>query len=187
VQFVHWPAHQAPRNRDSLQRALDELNDRFREASMPLEYHNGFVQFVQDGLTQRQMAAPFWDMLQDPKWANVDMDIKEAIDRRDNNGRDPALYAAKALESTLKIISDEKGWTTGKEKGASNYIDNLLSKANGSYIADWEADVLRLIFSRIRNPLGHGPGTAPPPVLSEKQTTWVIEACMGWIKSIATR
>jgi AbiJ N-terminal domain 4 len=181
------PGHLAPHNRDTYKKALEELNRRFREASMPLEYHNGFIQFVQDRLTQQQTAAPFWDLLQDPKWANVDMDIKEAIDRCDNHGRDAALYAMKALESTLKIISDEKGWTTGKEKGASNYIDNLVSKAHGNYIADWEAEMLRLIFGKIRNPHGHGPGTAAPPALSQKQTSWVIESCMGWIKSLADR
>jgi len=141
---------------------------------------------VQDTLTQQQTAAPFWDLLQDPKWANVDLDIKEAIDRRDNSGRDAALYAAKALESVLKIISDEKRWTTGKEKGASNYIDNLVSRANGNYISDWEADMLRLIFAKIRNPHGHGPGMALPPSLTREQTTWVIEACMSWIKRLAT-
>jgi hypothetical protein len=181
------PGHLAPHDQDTFKRALEELNRRFREASIPLEYHNGFIQFVQDRLTQQQTATPFWDLLQDPKWANVDMDIKEAIDRRDNNRRDAALYATKALESTLKIISDENAWTTGREKGASNYIDNLVSKANSNYIADWEAEMLRLIFGKIRNPHSHGPGTAAPPALSQKQTTWVIESCMGWIKSLADR
>jgi hypothetical protein len=55
----------------------------------------------------------------------VDHDIKEAIDLRDTHGRDPAFYAARALESTIKIISDEKGLSTAKERGAHNYIDNL--------------------------------------------------------------
>jgi len=176
----------APDSRDTFKRAVEELNSRFREALMPLEYNNGLIQFVQDHLTQQQTAAPFWDLLQDPKWANVDIDIKEAIYRRDTNGRDAALYAAKALESTLKIISDENGWTTGKEKGAANYIDNLVSKANGNYIADWEAEMLRSMFGKIRNPHGHGPGASPPPSLTQKQT-WVIESCMSWIKSLTGR
>jgi len=60
---------------------------------------------------------------------NVETDIKEAIDRRDTNGRDAPFYAMRALESALKIISDEKGWTTGREKGASNYIDNHAMQA----------------------------------------------------------
>lgn len=55
----------------------------------------------------------------------MDHDIKEAIDLRDTHGRDPAFYAARALESTIKIISDEKGLSTAKERGAHNYIDNL--------------------------------------------------------------
>lgn len=42
------------------------------------------------------------------------MDVTEAIDRRDTGRRDPSFSAAKALESTIKIVSDEKGWTTQK-------------------------------------------------------------------------
>jgi hypothetical protein len=67
----------------------------------------------------------------DSPWENVDVDMKEAIDRRDNGDRDPAFYAARALESTIKIISDTKGWIHGGEKGAHNYIDNLASKRAG--------------------------------------------------------
>lgn len=181
------PGTVSPESRDTFKRALEELNARFREASMPLEYNNGLIQFVQDRLTQEQTSGPFWDLLQNPKWVNVDLDIKEAIDRRDTNERDAAFYATKAIESTLKIISDEHGWTTGKEKGASNFIDHLASSAHGNYIADWEAEMLRLIFSKIRNPHGHGAGTGAPPTLSQKQTTWVIESCMSWIKSLADR
>jgi hypothetical protein len=65
----------------------------------------------------------------------IDSDMKEAIDRRDTGSRDAAVYALKALESVLKIISDEKGWTRGNERGAANYIDNLVSSTNGRVIA----------------------------------------------------
>ena len=61
---------------------------------------------------------------------NVDHDMKEALDLRGSDGRDPAFYAARALESTIKIISDQKNWTHGKENGAHNYIDNLATKTN---------------------------------------------------------
>jgi hypothetical protein len=50
---------------------------------------------------------------------------------------DAVTYATKALESTLKIISDESGWSTGNERGAVNYIENLQS--SGRFIAAWEA------------------------------------------------
>ena len=93
----------------------------------------------------------------DPKWKNVDTDMKEALDQRDAGVRNPAFHAARALESTIKIISDEKGWTYGGEKGAHNYIDNLGAKKN-AFIDPWEADTLKSFSTKVRNPLGHGPG-----------------------------
>ena len=112
--------------------------------------------------------------------------MKEALDRRDTDARDPAFYAARALESALKIVSDEKEWTHGKEKGAHSYIDNLAAKRS-AFIADWEADALKHFFSKVRNPLGHGPGTGKMPELSRQQTDWAIEMSMVWIKNLIRR
>jgi len=94
-----------------------ELNERFRRARAPLSYHNGFIQVSMDEVIEQNIAKPFWDLVADPLWQNVDIDMKEALDRRDSNGKDPALFAAKALESTIKILSDNKGWSSGREKG----------------------------------------------------------------------
>ena len=109
------------------------------------------------------------------KFRNVDMDMKEAIHRRDTKSRDAVFYALKALESTIKIISDDKGWTRGTERGAANYVDNLVSSENGRFIDVWEADMLKKTFSELRNPYGHGPGSSPQPNLTEQQEQWVIE------------
>jgi hypothetical protein len=122
----------------------------------------------------------------DPKWANVDTDMKEAIDRRDTGGRDPAWYAARALESTIKIISAEKGWTHGGEKGPHNFVDNLASK-KAAFLAQWEAENLKSYFTNVRNPFGHGPGKQPIPTLSSEQTNWAIESAMAWIKALVHR
>lgn len=113
--------------------------------------------------------------------------MKEALDRRDSNDKDPAYFAAKALESAIKIVSDNKGWTRGNESGAINYIDNLASKANGSFLEQWEAEMLRQYFSKVRNTLGHGPGSKPMPVLTVPQTDWAIEGAMSWIRKIVRR
>jgi len=110
--------------------------------------------------------------------------MKEAIDLRDTGGRDPAFYSAKALESTIKIISDDKGWSTGKERGAHNFIDNLKGE---NFIADWEGDALKLVFTKLRNPFGHGAGSKDMPTLADHQTNWAIENCMSWIKSLIRR
>lgn len=164
-----------------------ELNERFRRARAPLTYHNGFIQVSMDNVIERNIAKPFWDLVADPLWKNVDIDMKEALDRRDANGKDPALFAAKALESAIKIISDTKGWTRGTESGASQYVDNLVSKANGSFLSAWEGDMLRDYFRKVRNSLGHGPGSEPMPVLSMPQTDWAIETAMSWVRTLIRR
>jgi hypothetical protein len=171
----------------SFRASVDELNERFRRAGTQLNYHNGFVQVTTDKLVEEQIERVFWRVLADPVWKNVDIDMKEALDRRDANDRDPAFYAARALESAIKIISDQKGWTHGGENGAHNYIDNLSSRKNGEFIKGWERDTLKSFFTSIRNPFGHGPGTAVMPQLTAQQTDWAIETCMSWIRSLVQR
>jgi AbiJ N-terminal domain 4 len=167
--------------------SVDELNERLRRAGTKLNYHNGFIQIASDELVEVQIEKPFWTLVADPIWKNVDIDMKEAVDRRDAKDRDPAWYAARALESTIKIISDRKGWTHGGEKGAHSYIDNLRSRKNGSFINDWEQTTLKEFFSSVRAPFGHGPGSAEMSELSPAQTDWAIETCMSWSKALIER
>lgn len=168
-------------------KAVRELNDRFRQAGMPLHFHNGLIQFAQDDVTEERNNGPCWTLLREPKWSNADRELKEAFDRSDNGRADAAFYAAKALESVIKIVSDERGWTTGSERGAANYIDNLVSHRNGRFIAPWEAELLKTFFTHVRNPHGHGAGSQPPPNLADYQTKWAIETAMSWIKSLIRR
>lgn len=171
----------------SFQESVYELNERMRRAEFNLHYHNGFIQISDDKLIAEQVEEPFWRTINSSLWKNVDIDMKESIDLRDSNGRDPAFYAARALESTIKIISDQKGWTHGGEKGAQNYIENLGSKKNGCYINEWERESLKSFFAAVRNPFGHGPGSDEMPKLTGQQTDWAIEACMSWIKALVKR
>lgn len=166
---------------------VEEINERFRRAKAPLTLHNGFIQVSTDEIIEKNIAKPFWELVAESLWQNVDIDMKEALDRRDSNDKDPALFAAKALESAIKIISDQKGWTSGNESGASQYIDNLVSKKNGRYIEPWESDILKDYFRKVRNSLGHGPGSEPMPSLSIPQTDWAIENAMSWIRTLIRR
>lgn len=167
--------------------SVDELNERLRRADFNLNYHNSFIQISDDKLVEEQIEKEFWSITKDPLWKNVDIDMKEAIDLRDSNGRDPSFYAARALESTIKIISKQKEWTRGSEKGAHNYIDNLGSKTNGEFINGWERDALKSFFTSVRNPFSHGAGSEEMPKLTPQQTNWAIETCMSWIKSLVKR
>lgn len=169
------------------QSQIAELNERFRRAGTPMTYHNGFIQFAMDQRIEQNIAKPFWDLVADPMWKNVDIDMKEALDRRDSNNKDPAIFAAKALESAIKIVSDLKQWTRGNENGAAQYIDNLISKANGSFLTPWEGEMLKDYFRKVRNSVGHGPGSEPMPELTLPQTDWAIETAMSWIRSLVRR
>jgi hypothetical protein len=170
-----------------VRRATEELNARLHQNGTRLVYNNGFLHLADDQLTVHRIAQPFWEIIADPKWAVVDQEMKEAFDRLDHGQDDAFTHACDALESTIKIISNDKGWTRGNEIGAANYIDNLVSANNGRFIEVWEADALKAIFSKLRNPHRHGGGSSPPTPLTDVQQTWAIESCMTWIKSLVRR
>lgn len=172
---------------EKLRENVYELNQRLRQGAFPLTYHNGFIQFSDDVQINQQIKQPFWTAIADIKWSNVEADMLEAIDRRDNRRPEAALSAAKALESTIKIIASERNATTEKERGAVNFIEALAADKGGQLIARWEANVLRNFFGEVRNKLGHGPGLGEPTVLSKEQDDWAIETCMSWIKSLINR
>lgn len=171
----------------ALDEGVAELNRRFRAARMPFEYHNGIIQRIDDQLTNRQIDAPFWDLVSADKWKNVDVDMKEAFDRRDAGKSDAAFHALRALESTIKIISHDLGRTRGKERGASEFVDKLVAKNPDRYIEVWESDALKALFKDLRNPMGHGAGSSASIQLTAQQTTFVIESAMSWIKSLIRR
>ena len=184
---VKWLKDVSHRVGQRYKSVVEQFNARLRQARLPLHYHNGFIQLANDEIIASQIEEPFWKVVSDEAWRTVDEDMKVAVDRRDSGARDAALYAARALEGAIKIVSDRKGWTRGDEKGAHGYLDNLGSDKNGAFIAAWERDTLKTFFSAVRNPLAHAPGGADTPKLSVEQTAWTIESCMSWIKSLIRR
>jgi AbiJ N-terminal domain 4 len=168
--------------------SVNELNVRFQQAGVPLSYHNGFIQVAKDEQIEKQVAEPFWRAIADPKWENVAIDINKALDGRDNGASDAALFACRALESAIKIISDLRGWSRGSEKGAHDYINNLVAERDGvRFIDTFEMEVLKPYFTHVRNKLGHGPGSQPMPNLTVEQTDWAIEFAMTWIRTLVRR
>ena len=167
--------------------AVAEFNTRLRRAGYKLNLHNGYIQYSDDELTNDAIHEPFWALVADPIWASVDEEMMEAIAARDRNDRTATLHAFSALESVIKVISGIKGWTTGEEKGASHFVNHLQSKKNGKFIDDWEGEMLKGMFSGVRNPFAHGPGADPLASFTPAQTTWAIDTAMSWTKSLITR
>ncbi|QQQ44130.1 hypothetical protein JJL50_08945 [Stenotrophomonas maltophilia] len=169
------------RDKSKLEEASTELNARLARAGAPLNYHNGFIQISRDTVVAAHVERPFWSLVDHPRWANVDMEMKEAIDRRDSGQSDAAFYAGKALESAIKVIGHERGWTTGKEKGGADHASNLWRAGGERMLEEWQVISLKYIFSRLRNPFGHGAGVDPPLALSPMEIDWAISMSMSWI------
>jgi len=163
------------------------IADMLQAQSLRLAYRNGRFDPSDGPAVERAVHDPFWDLVAEPRWDNVRIDMQQAFALRDNGGPNPALYATRALESTVKIISGDRGWLTGRERGAANVIDTLVSVRNGRFIETWEADMLKRFFADVRNPDAHGAGSAPQPQLTPIQATWAIEFCMISIKSLLQR
>lgn len=169
------------RDSSKLEAAATELNARLARAGAPLNYHNGFIQISRDTVVATHVERPFWSLVDHPRWANVDVEMKEAIDRRDSGQSDAAFYASKALESAIKVIGHERGWTTGKEKGGADHASNLWRAGGKRMLEEWQVVSLKYIFSRLRNPFGHGAGVDPPLALSPMEIDWAISMSMTWI------
>lgn len=165
----------------------ERLTEMLQAQSLRLVIRDGRFEPSEGPAVEQAVHDPFWDLVADARWDNVRTDMQQALSLRDSAGPNPALYAARALESTVKIIASDNCWLTGRERGAANVIDTLVSARNGRFIEVWEAEMLKRFFADVRNPDAHGAGSAPQPKLSPAQTNWAIEFCMISIKSLIVR
>lgn len=163
-----------------------EINYRLKEYKKSLSYHNGFFQKATNVILEINIESPFWGLVSKSCYKNVEEDMLEAIDLYDSNGRDPAFYAAKALESMLKIICEKKGFEIGNDKNSNKYIEALNSKKNGVLISNEEKEVLTKEF-KIRHTHGHGPGSDDMPNLNNTQKLRYIHSMMAWVYSLSER
>lgn len=163
----------------------ERINGFLKASALRLTYRDLNFLPVDDERLMDEVVEPFWTLVAGSEWTNVRKDMEGAVRQRDTGGPNAALLAARALESTIKIISERKGWTHGKERGAANYVDNLAS--GGRFIDAWEGNLLKRFFAEVRNPEAHGAGSAPQPLLNEHQNVWAIEFCMISVKSLIRR
>lgn len=179
-------APQLEAKQNTLQDLRTTIDQRLKLHKIPLSYHQGYFQQASDSVIERIIEEPFWALLDAPKYESVKTDMLEALDRQTSSARDPALYAAKALESMIKIVCNEKGFTTGRESGAAHFITNLNSKQNGAIINNEERSELEAMF-KTRNTQAHGSGDAPMTALNDQQTQRYIHSAMAWIYSLSKR
>jgi hypothetical protein len=159
-----------------------EINDRFKEFGLAVHYHSGIIQLQDDAIVETQISEPFWPLLRDSKWKNVDDEMKMAIHERDNGIKNVHTNAFNALESTMNVIEHAKQWKV--QVNLAGHL-NLMKKQN--VIDEWEYMQLDILRDKIRNPSSHGAGAGSQIVLTDCQTNVLIEQCMIWIKTLILR
>ena len=170
------------------QNALDELNHRLSQAGLSFRYHLGKFQLSNSGIIESQIEVPFWRLLGAQEWKSAATDFQEALDLRDNGGRDPTAYAMRGLESIVKILCEKSGRVTGNERGFANWVDNLLRDLNGVRIIEkWERDLLVALNAQARNLHSHGPGAKPHPTKTLQQINFCILSSMLWAQNLIAR
>lgn len=150
----------------------DEINQLFERRGIYFRFdRRGRAEWVGDPGVSAVVTQPALAALQDARLDGAAAEFQAArlhLRRGSNKDLEDAIdEAAKAVESSMKVLLDAKGVPrTGKETASPLF--NLL-RDNG--IVEAEADNLVLGAARIRNQWGgHGAGShprSPPPALAE--------------------
>jgi hypothetical protein len=147
--------------------AVDELNERFRRASFGYRYEQGKLFRIDNELTHREITRPALQLLADPRFKGADEEFRAAHDHyKAGEYKDCAVDALNALESTMKVICDLKGWSYAQGARSSDLLKVLRREGLFPEFADQSFDqlvaTLKSGLPTLRNETGgHGQGATP--------------------------
>jgi HEPN domain-containing protein len=149
------------------QDAVSELNERFRRAGFGYRYEQGQVIRIDSEHTHQELTRPALLILADPKFEGANEEFRAAHDHfKAGEYKDCAVDALNAVESTMKVICDQKKWQYPKGARASDLIKILRREGLFPEFADQSFDqlvsTLKSGLPAVRNESGgHGQGAAP--------------------------
>jgi hypothetical protein len=147
--------------------AVAELNERFRRAGFGYRYENGRIFRIDNELTHREIIRPALQLLADPRFEGADEEFRAAHDHyKAGEYKDCAVDALNALESTMKVICDLKGWSYPQGARSSDFLKVLRREGLFPEFADQSFDqllaTLKSGLPTLRNETGgHGQAAAP--------------------------
>jgi hypothetical protein len=122
VELSLWPIETYRGNFDKINRsaakitipaskAIEEVNERFRRAGFGYRYAGRKIIRVDSELVHQEVTLPALQLLSDPRFKGADDEFRAAHDHyKAGEYKDCAVDALNALESTMKIVRDLKGW-----------------------------------------------------------------------------
>lgn len=151
-------------------RAINELNIRFKEASVGYQFVEGRIIRVDSELIHHEAVKPAFRVLNTKEYKGAHEEFINAYEHyKSGNNKEALNDCLKAFESTMKAICDKRKWPYKPGDTAKTLIDTCF--ANGLIPAFWQQQfnsLRSLLESSIpagRNKLsGHGQGATPQAV-----------------------
>lgn len=145
-------------------RAIDELNRRFREHDVGYQYESG--QIIKEGseFIHSEAVKPALSLLSDPIYKGANEEFLKAHEHyRKRDYKDCVNNCLKAFESCLKVICQKRGWSYGEKDTANRLIsivfDNeLIPPLMQSHFSALRSTLESGVPTVRNNQTGHGQG-----------------------------
>ncbi len=160
-----WEYRQISNADKIAENALAELNERFKEHSVGYQFENGNIIKTDSTFAHKEIVKPALELLSDKNYAGPNDEFRTAHEHyRSGKFKEALNCCLNALESTLKVICDTKGWKYGKKDTAKPLLDKCFQNGLIPKYLSGEMSALSALLKggvpTVRNNLsGHGQGS----------------------------
>ena len=148
-------------------KAIEELNIRFREHGVGYQYESGEIIRVDSQIIHSEAVKPVLRLLSDPRFQGANEEFLQAHEHyRHGRYKECLNDCLKAFESTMKTICDQQGWSYQPTDTASKLItvcfeNDLIPTYLQNQVTSLRSS-LESGVPTVRNKLGgHGQGSQP--------------------------
>ncbi|MGV2122834.1 STM4504/CBY_0614 family protein [Agrobacterium vitis] len=107
--------------------AIAEINDRMKAAGLGYEYDGEIIR-IDTELVHAEAVKPALELLREKRYAGPEQEFRTAYEHyRKGKNKEAITEAAKAFESTMKVILAKRGWTHGENDPANKLIAALYT------------------------------------------------------------
>ena len=147
---VRGNEHEFDERKMSPNRAVEELNQRFREHGIGYRYESGFIVRVDSQLLHTEVVRPTLTMLSNPMYKGANAEFLSAHEHyRKRRYKECLNDCLKALESCIKAICEKRRWPYNDSDGASRLISIVFER-------ELIPTFMQSHFSALRNTLEAG-------------------------------
>lgn len=154
-------------------KAIEELNYRFRQHNLGYEFVNGEIIRIDNKMIHQEIVKPALRLLYEEGFDGAEEEFRKAFEyRRKGDNKNAILEAGKAFESTMKAICDKKSYTYDKAKDTAKKLIEILESNNfypiymSSHMASLRTTLEGLPTLRNKT-AGHGQGSAVETISDE--------------------